>query len=201
MAPNKEANISELLRKVVNDPNAASELLAVAADYLKARESMPDALADYLADAFRQAARTKQPKNGKRVEDERINQLAHGLYMKRSPEGGAPRKEIQKTKDVVVAVALTMGLTKTLIPKDVKPLLQAIGNNGEKKAQLLYDSRRASLSEGEVIAEFEKEFGLTESTAYNRFKEIKAELETASKQMDEIKKTNGLKSFVRSRKV
>lgn len=98
MAPKNEAKLAELLRKVDNDPHAAAELLAVAADYLKAREPMPDALADYLADAFRQAARTKPPKNGKRIEDERINQLAHGLYMKRRPEGGRPPKDVPNGK-------------------------------------------------------------------------------------------------------
>jgi hypothetical protein len=101
---NRETKISALLRKVENDPHAAAELLALAADYLKGREALPDALADYLADAFRQAARTKPPKNGKRIEDERINQLAHGLYMKRSPDGGAPRKDVPKG-DVALAVA------------------------------------------------------------------------------------------------
>jgi hypothetical protein len=97
MAPNNEAKI-ELLRKVVSDPHAAAELLTVAADYLKAREPMPDALADYLADAFRQAARTKLPKECKHRR-RTLNQLAHGLYMKRRPEGGRPTRTFES--DVV----------------------------------------------------------------------------------------------------
>lgn len=101
---NHATKIAELLRTVDSNPGFAIELLAIAADYLKSREPMPDALADYLADAFRQAVRTKLPKNGKRIEDERINQLAHGLYMKRSPDGGAPRKDVPKG-DVALTVA------------------------------------------------------------------------------------------------
>ena len=94
MAPNNEAKIAELLRKVVSDPNAAAELLALAADYLKDREPMPDALADYLARAFRRAASTPQPDDdrssgeGKSIEDERIARLIEGLCMRR--ETGAP---------------------------------------------------------------------------------------------------------------
>lgn len=105
MLTNREAKISELLRKVINDPNAAVELLSIAADCLKARETIPDALGDYLSNAFKQAVRTKTPKNGKRIEEERINQLAHGLYMKHGPEGGAPRKDVPHG-GLVLAVAV-----------------------------------------------------------------------------------------------
>ncbi|GEQ77882.1 hypothetical protein CTTA_4887 [Comamonas testosteroni] len=102
MAQNNEAMIAELLRKVVNDPHAAAELLALAADYLKSREPLPDALADYLAHAFRRAATTPPPDNdrssgeGKSLVDERIARLIEGLCMKR--ESGAPRKEVPKGK-------------------------------------------------------------------------------------------------------
>ncbi len=105
MPTNREAKISEILRKVINDPNAAVELLSIAADCLKDREPIPDALADYLSDAFKQAVRTKTPKNGRRIEDERINQLAHGLYMKHRPEGGAPRKDVPHG-GILLAVAV-----------------------------------------------------------------------------------------------
>ncbi|MFZ2336376.1 MAG: hypothetical protein WAW35_15845 [Sideroxyarcus sp.] len=102
MASKSEAQITELLRKVVRDPHAAAELLAVAADYLKDRKPMPGALADYLAHAFRRAASAPHPEDnrnsgeGKSIEDERIARLVEGLCMKR--ESGAPRKEIPKGK-------------------------------------------------------------------------------------------------------
>lgn len=117
MAPNNEAKIAELLRKVDNDPHAAAELLAVAADYLKAREPMPDALADHLADAFRQVARTKPPKNGKRIEDERINQLAQGLYMKR--KDGRPRAKISKGDVVRTVAAFGEAVSETKLKTDL----------------------------------------------------------------------------------
>ena len=103
MAPNNEAKIAELLRRVDNDPHAAAELLTVAADYLKAREPMPDALADYLAHAFRRAATAPQPGDGKRIEDERISRLAEGLCLKRRE--GRPRAKIPKG-DVALTVAV-----------------------------------------------------------------------------------------------
>ena len=205
MATNNEPKIAELLdERHIPTPQEAAELLSIAADYLKAREPMPDALADYLAHAFRRAASTPQHDDsrnsgeGKAVEDERIARLIEGLCLKRDT-CGRPRKEIEKTKDVIVKVASTIGLTKTSTPKDVKPLLEAMGSNGEKKAQVKFDSRRASMSEGEAISEIAKASGLNERTARNRFKEIKAEIEAASEQLDEIKKNNGLTSLIRKR--
>ena len=38
-----------------SDPNQAAEVLRIAAKYLRGRERMPDALANYLADAFERA--------------------------------------------------------------------------------------------------------------------------------------------------
>ena len=205
MATNNETKIAELLDgRHIPTPQEAAELLGIAADYLKAREPMPDTLADYLANAFRRAASTPQHDDsrnsgeGKSIEDERISRLAEGLCLKRDT-CGRPRKEIAKTKDVMVKVASTIGLTKTSIPKDAKSLLEAMGNKGEKKAQFLYDSRRASMSEGEAISEISKAFDLNERTARNRFKEIKVEFEVASEQLDEIKQNNGLTSLIRKR--
>jgi|GEM_PF-3888879 len=117
MTTNNETKIAELRRKVDNDPHAAAELLALAADYLKAREPMPDALADYLADAFRQAARTKPPKNGKRIEDERINQLAQGLYMKR--KDGRPRAKISKGDLALTVAVFAEDVTETKLKAEL----------------------------------------------------------------------------------
>ena len=169
MATKREAHVTVLLRKVVSDPNAAAELLTVAADYLKAREPMPDALADYLADAFRQAARTKPPKNGKRIEEERINQLAHGLYMKRRPEGGAPRKGVPKGD-----VALTVAVFGDVVSET------------KLKAEL-------------VAAYKGTEHEIKPSTALNRIKETKAEFAEACEKTREIMESNELTGIVRPR--
>lgn len=169
MAPNNEAKIAELRRKVVSDPHAAAELLTVAADYLKARKPMPDALADYLADAFRQAARTKPPKNGKRIEDERINQLAHGLYMKRRPEGGRPPKDVPKGDVALTVAVFGEDVTETKL--------------------------KAELAEAYKGTEHE----IKQTTALNRIKETKAELSEARRKTREIMESNELTGIVRPR--
>ncbi|MBN9463690.1 MAG: hypothetical protein J0H00_20975 [Burkholderiales bacterium] len=46
----------ELLRRVEADPDAASQLLLLAVEYLRNRQPMPPMLADYIADAFESAA-------------------------------------------------------------------------------------------------------------------------------------------------
>lgn len=63
----------ELLRRVEADPDAASEVLALAAKYLHERRSMPPELADYIADAFMVAA--KQPR------DRRVKALSDWLNL------------------------------------------------------------------------------------------------------------------------
>ncbi|UZT80737.1 hypothetical protein OF113_12045 [Ectopseudomonas chengduensis] len=117
MAPNNEAKLAELLRKVDNDPHAAAELLAVAADYLKAREPMPDALADYLAHAFRRAATAPQPGDGKRIEDERISRLAEGLCLKRKE--GRPRAKIPKGDVALTVAAFGETVSETKLKADL----------------------------------------------------------------------------------
>lgn len=173
MAPNNEAKIAELLRKVVSDPNAAAELLALAADYLKDREPMPDALADYLARAFRRAASTPQPDDdrssgeGKSIEDERIARLIEGLCMRR--ETGAPRKEVPKGKII---------------------------------AGLMIYGDKAEQEQGwrKKIAD---EHGVTKNTAKARIQEAREELpkaETeATEQTRKIIEANGLQSLIRKR--
>jgi len=86
------ARIEKLLRRVGSDVDASAELLAVAAEYLAAGKPMPDALADYLARAFRRVAAIVEAPDGKRPEDARIDALAHGLGMTRNE--GRPRAPI-----------------------------------------------------------------------------------------------------------
>lgn len=59
----------ELLRRVEADPDAASELLALAAKYLHERRPMPPMLADYIADAFMIAAKQPRERRVKELSD------------------------------------------------------------------------------------------------------------------------------------
>lgn len=173
MASNNETKIAELLRNVVADPHAAAELLAFAADYLKARERMPDALADYLAHAFRRAATAPPPNDkrnsgkGKPIEDERIARLVEGLCMKR--ESGAPRKEVSKGK--IIAGLMIYGD-------------EAEHEQGWRKK----------------IAD---ENGMTKNTAKARIQEAREERpqteDEATRQTRKILETNRLQSLIRKR--
>lgn len=189
MAPNIEAKIAELLSKVGSDPEAAAELLGIAADFLDARKAMPDALADHLAKAFKYALLAPKPAK-------RASNLIHGLCLKRE-KGGLPPIDIPKRK--IVKVASTIGSQKNSISKDAKLLLEAMGNNGEKKARLLYDSSRATLSETELKNQLVKEFNISEGSARKYIKETKKALLEASEILDQIKKSNGLSTLIRKR--
>jgi hypothetical protein len=99
----KAARIAKLLQRVGSDVDAPAELLGVAAEYLAAGKPLPDALADYLARAFRRAAAIVEAPDGKRPEDVRIAALAHALGMTRNE--GRPRATISKF-DVALTVAV-----------------------------------------------------------------------------------------------
>lgn len=99
-----EARIGALLRKKRNgDVAAAVELLGIAAAYLKARQPMPDDLADYVADAFAGAAAISQGENGRRVEDDRTAALVRMLGLKRSANRPA-----KPTPDGAIIAAIAM---------------------------------------------------------------------------------------------
>jgi hypothetical protein len=95
------ARIAKLLRRIGSDIDAPAKLLAIAAEYLKDREPLPDALADYLARAFRHATAIVEADAGQRVEDARIARLAHALGMTRNE--GRPRADVSKF-DVALTV-------------------------------------------------------------------------------------------------
>jgi hypothetical protein len=95
-----EVRIAILLRRAAgqnDDPEAASKLLGYAAAYLKARQPMPDALADHVANAFEAAATTPEGADGALIEHSRIDALLRGLRLKRSnnrPAHVVPRFEL-----------------------------------------------------------------------------------------------------------
>lgn len=100
----REARIGALLRKKRDgDVAAAAELLGIAAAYLKARQPMPDALADHVAAAFAGAATISQGESGRRVEDDRIAALVRRLGLKRSANRPA-----KPTPDGAIIAAIAM---------------------------------------------------------------------------------------------
>ena len=98
MATNREAHVAVLLRRIGADTEAAAELMAMAAECLKAREPMPD-LADYLARALSRAASTYR--------DERVSQLGNDLGLTKV---GATSKQVNP---IDVAVMIEGGETET----------------------------------------------------------------------------------------
>ncbi|MBU0556677.1 MAG: hypothetical protein KKD64_15380 [Alphaproteobacteria bacterium] len=97
-----EACIGELLQRIGIDLAAANELQRIAARYLKARELMPDELADYIAHAFIHANAATDNADGRKVVQDRIARLAHGLGMSRNE--GRPRVPVSKF-DLALTVA------------------------------------------------------------------------------------------------
>lgn len=103
MTTNREAHVAVLLRRIGADSEAAAELLAMAAECLKTREPMPDALADYLARALSRAASTYR--------DERVSQLGNELGLTKV---GATSKWVNP---IDVAVMVEGGETETQLKR------------------------------------------------------------------------------------
>ena len=113
----RDRRIIELLRrKGRGDVHAPAELLAIAAACLKAREPLPDALADYLASAFDEAASAPEAKNGGRIEDDRIARLAQALGMKRP--ANRPRANVPKG-DLVMRIVTSPDETEGKLKRAV----------------------------------------------------------------------------------
>jgi hypothetical protein len=91
-----------LLAKGRGDMAASVELLAVAAEYLKARQPLPGALADYLADAFAFAVAASDNGEGRKVEHARADRLTTRLGLKRP--ANRPRA-IMPVHDLMLTVA------------------------------------------------------------------------------------------------
>lgn len=90
-------------------PDAAAALLALAADYLRSGDTMPEAMAMYLADALAKAARAEAPERG--------NVLARELRIKHS--ANAPTKGRQF--DVFLAVTKHDAKVQSL-PEKARPM-------------------------------------------------------------------------------
>lgn len=141
MATNNETRIDELLHSVDDDPHAVAQLLALAGNYLKNRELMPDALADYLAHAFCWAASAPLSDDGKRIEDERIARLIDGLCLKRKE--GRPRAKIPKG-DVTLTVAV---FGETVSETKLKADLAAAYRVGKSTARSRIKEAKAELAD------------------------------------------------------
>lgn len=139
------ARIAKLLRRVGSDVDAPAELLGIAAEYLKARKPMPDALADYLARAFRRAAATVESEDGRRAEDVRIVRLAHALGMTRNE--GRPRANVSRGD-----LAMTIGhfggdVSETELAKAIAEIYGV----SESTARTRIKEAKAKIAEGREL--------------------------------------------------
>lgn len=112
------ARVGKLLiaAKRHGDVSASVEILQLAAEYLSSRKPMPDALADFIADAFIYAANARRPEGGATVEQVRSDRLARRLRIKRDnnrPSVPQPRTELAKL------IIQSGNVTETQLKKDV----------------------------------------------------------------------------------
>lgn len=151
-----EARIAELLAKSAGDVHAAAELLGIAAAYLKGREPMPDALADYLANALALTAKTPEPVDGRRIEEARIARLTDALGLVR--EVGRPAKYVSKN-DVLRTLLTFANVIET--EAEVKAALCEAYGVSTTTARTHIKEAKAVIAEGEAhIADMLKSNGL-----------------------------------------
>ena len=112
------AKVGKLLIAAQRDGDIAAsvEILRLAAEYLSSRKPMPDALADFIADAFVYAANARRPEGGATVEQVRSDRLARRLRIKRDnnrPSVPQPRNELAKL------IMQSGNVSETQLKKDV----------------------------------------------------------------------------------
>jgi len=141
------ARIAKLLNRVGSDIDAPAELLGIAAEYLKARKPLPDALADYLANAFRRAAGTPETDDGQRVEDARIARLAHALGMTRNE--GRPRADVSRGGIAVAIAAFGDDVSESRLASAVAETYRV----GKSTARTRIKEAKAKIAEGRALLE------------------------------------------------
>lgn len=114
--------IAKLLRRVGQDTEAPVELFRMTAALLRARQPLPDGLADYIAGALAHAAADFEAAPGKRIEEGRIERLSYALGMTRN--AGRPRADVP-----AFDVMLTVGQFGDALSENVlsKALAEAHG--------------------------------------------------------------------------
>ncbi len=104
-----KGKIAVLLREAKTRPDAAAELLELAADYLRAGEVVPEPLAEYLASALHKAAKANGADRGK--------VLAQELMVKQSANAPIKGREF----DVLLAIVKHDAKVQS-VPKEKRPL-------------------------------------------------------------------------------
>lgn len=105
----KKGKVAVLLYEAKQRPDAAAELLELAAEYLRAGEVMPEALAEYLASALHKAAKANGPDRG--------NVLAQELMVKQSANAPIKGREF----DVLLSIVKHDANVQS-VPKEKRPL-------------------------------------------------------------------------------
>lgn len=102
--------IDNLIHDKEHDPNAAAELLKIAAHLFRQNIALPTVLADYLANAFEKASQLKNPES-------RVNRLASELNLK-------PRTKMRRHSSILVGEWIEGRMNYTLTETGMaKPLI------------------------------------------------------------------------------
>ena len=134
----KEGRLAVLLHEAPNRPDAAAGLMALAADYLREGQALPQPLADYLANALAKAAKAESA--------ERPNVLATELWVKQSANAPIKGREFDVFLLVVKHDAKSECQPKPQAKELVSDVMQALGV-GERTARQRIAAARARLKE------------------------------------------------------
>lgn len=140
-----QGKVAVLLFEAKTRPDAAAELLEMAAEYLRAGEVMPEALAKYLASALHKAAKANGPDRGE--------VLAQELMVKQS--ANAPIKG--RDFDVLLSISKHDAKVQS-VPKEKRPLekelvteVMATLRVGERTAKQRIKEARVGMAEASKL--------------------------------------------------
>ncbi len=134
----KEGQIAVLLHEAPKRPDAAAGLMALASDYLREGQAMPEPLADYLANALTKAAQAEGA--------DRANVLAAELWIKQSPNAPIKGRDFDVLLLVAKHDAKAQSRPKPQAKELVSDVMQALGV-GERTARQRIATARMRLKE------------------------------------------------------
>lgn len=137
-ARSEEGQIAILLHEAPKRPDAAAGLMALAADYLREGQAMPQPLADYLANALAKAASAKGA--------DRADVLATELWVKQSANAPIKGREFDVFLLVVKHDAKAQCQPKPQAKELVSDVMQAL-DVGERTARQRIAAARSRLKE------------------------------------------------------
>lgn len=148
----KKGKVAVLLFEAKTRPDAAAELLEMAAEYLRAGEVMPEALAEYLASALDKAAKANGADRG--------DVLAQELMMKQSANAPTKGREF----DLLLAIVKHDAKVQSLPKRISKELKKSLPEGVTVALRPL---------EKELVTEVMVALGVGERTAKQRIKEAR----------------------------